>query len=58
MMMPLYEYKCKECGSIIKADIGYLNNTTYRCPHCGCDRFVRLPLPLAKQEININVMVD
>ncbi|MCD6405553.1 MAG: zinc ribbon domain-containing protein [Planctomycetes bacterium] len=41
--MPLYEYKCGECGEVFEALLKMSErDTAPRCPSCGCETTGRL----------------
>ena len=41
--MPLYRYKCEECGSITQVLVGVgKGKSEIKCASCGSDRLVKL----------------
>ena len=40
--MPIYEYRCLECGRISEIFLRSLNNQNVQCPACGSYKLDRL----------------
>ena len=40
--MPIYEYKCLECGRISEAFLHNINNQDVQCPVCGSYRLDKI----------------
>jgi putative FmdB family regulatory protein len=40
--MPIYEFKCNECGAIFEMLCRYADGAKSRCPDCGSDKCARL----------------
>lgn len=43
MNVPLYEYRCKQCGKVFTFLVGMVaDNTDPYCPHCGSTELTKL----------------
>lgn len=40
--MPLYEFKCNDCGKKFTALVGYLERENVTCPACGSKNLTQL----------------
>jgi putative FmdB family regulatory protein len=40
--MPIYEYKCQECGKVSEIFLRSLNSQNAQCPVCGSRKLERL----------------
>jgi putative FmdB family regulatory protein len=40
--MPIYDYKCKECGMVFEALVRSLDSQAVKCPSCGSENMERL----------------
>jgi putative FmdB family regulatory protein len=40
--MPIYDYRCNECGKISEILVRNLDGETIRCPGCGSDKLEKL----------------
>jgi putative FmdB family regulatory protein len=40
--MPIYEYKCRECGKVSEIFLHSLNNQNVQCPACGSYKLDKL----------------
>jgi len=40
--MPIYEYRCEECGRVSEVYLRSLDVEVTRCPHCGGESMDRL----------------
>jgi len=40
--MPIYEFKCEECGKVSELFLRSTNHQSTRCPECGSENLERL----------------
>ena len=46
--MPIYEYKCKQCGEKYELRLGFFHTSkSVKCPKCGSDLAERVYSPVA-----------
>lgn len=41
--MPIYDYKCVDCGKVSEILVMHSNEGKIRCPECGSGNVVKLP---------------
>jgi len=41
--MPIYDYRCKECGRVSEVFLRSLEGEAIKCPHCGGESLEKLP---------------
>ena len=44
--MPIYEYRCKSCGTTHEIEHGFNDDRPTKCPACGADQLVRVFHPV------------
>ena len=40
--MPIYEYRCRDCGKVSELLMGVTGRRQVKCSHCGSERMERL----------------
>lgn len=40
--MPIYEYRCRDCGKVSEHLIGVTGNRQVKCSHCGSERIEKI----------------
>jgi len=40
--MPIYDYKCQECGRVSEIFLRSINSEDINCPHCGSKNLEKL----------------
>lgn len=40
--MPIYDYRCKECGRVSEVFVRNIEGGAIRCPHCGSEDVEKL----------------
>jgi putative FmdB family regulatory protein len=40
--MPIYDYRCHECGKVSEVFLRSFDSPAIRCPHCGSERVKKL----------------
>jgi len=40
--MPLYEYRCRDCGKVSELLMGLSGSRQVKCSHCGSERMEKL----------------
>ena len=53
--MPIYEYKCSDCGEKFEKIVSFQSTREIKCPECSCDKVKKLISLFGSTSINTSV---